>query len=399
MRCLDVIFAFPGGLAGAGDRGDARAVDLNAMLAITVVGVPSFARLIRASVLSLKEQASRRPGCSGPARAGSIIRHILPNSVSTVIVYGTLEIGKTVVFAAGLSFLGLGVQPPTPEWGRCWPTAARYWPSPRTSRPSRADHLPGDARFQHPRRRPPRRPRSAPAPLNAAELLQEGGVGVQEVLLGRKPYGGLSTQVMSPTAVVCQPSVAYSRRSVANNSCTGAALQHRIELDPIVAAQRFGSPIGAETNDDARLRVDDQRDRRTIRDVAPHFSTRSRTRWLGEAISTAMSAVSGGRSPLRRARCGNRSSGTPPRRAPANRAHRRRAARRRHRESTRPRESIDQLRQARLEEAMLPLWRHLLHHHPVDQLERPASPRAARGTAPASSAAWIAISGLPDIPT
>ena len=45
------------------------------------------------------------------------MRHILPNSVSTVVVYGTLEVGKTVVFAAGLSFLGLGVQLPTPEWG------------------------------------------------------------------------------------------------------------------------------------------------------------------------------------------------------------------------------------------------------------------------------------------
>ena len=53
----------------------------------------------------------------GAGNARIVARHILPNSVSTVVVYGTLEVGKTVVFAASLSFLGLGVQPPTPEWG------------------------------------------------------------------------------------------------------------------------------------------------------------------------------------------------------------------------------------------------------------------------------------------
>jgi peptide/nickel transport system permease protein len=118
MRCLDVIFAFPAVLLALAIVATLGPSISNAMLAITVVGVPSFARLIRASVLSLKEQAFVEAArMLGAGQGRLILRHILPNSVSTVIVYGTLEVGKTVVFAAGLSFLGLGVQPPTPEWG------------------------------------------------------------------------------------------------------------------------------------------------------------------------------------------------------------------------------------------------------------------------------------------
>ena len=90
----------------------------NAMLAITVVAVPPFASLIRSEVLTLKAQAfvdAARGLGAGDRRI--VLRHILPNSVWTVVVYGTLEVGKTVVFAAGLSFLGLGIEPPNPEWG------------------------------------------------------------------------------------------------------------------------------------------------------------------------------------------------------------------------------------------------------------------------------------------
>lgn len=118
MRTLDVVFAFPAILLALAIVATLGPSISNAMLAITVVGVPSFARLIRASVLSLKEQAFVEAARALGAGDGRIIaRHILPNSVSTVVVYATLEVGKTVVFAASLSFLGLGVQPPTPEWG------------------------------------------------------------------------------------------------------------------------------------------------------------------------------------------------------------------------------------------------------------------------------------------
>ena len=118
MRCLDVIFAFPAILLALAIVATLGPSISNAMLAIAVVGIPSFARLIRASVLTLKEQAFVEAARALGAGSGRIIlRHLLPNSVSTVVVFGTLEVGKTVVFAAGLSFLGLGVQPPTPEWG------------------------------------------------------------------------------------------------------------------------------------------------------------------------------------------------------------------------------------------------------------------------------------------
>jgi peptide/nickel transport system permease protein len=118
MRCLDVIFAFPAILLALAIVATLGPSINNAMLAITVVGIPPFARLMRASVLGLKQQAFVEAAQALGAGGGRIVlHHILPNSVSTVVVYGTLEVGKTVVFAAGLSFLGLGVQPPTPEWG------------------------------------------------------------------------------------------------------------------------------------------------------------------------------------------------------------------------------------------------------------------------------------------
>jgi peptide/nickel transport system permease protein len=118
MRCLDIIFAFPAILLALAIVATLGPSLSNAMLAITVVAVPPFARLIRSAVLTLKAQAFVEAARASGAGDGRIVlRHILPNSVSTVVVYGTLEVGKTVVFAAGLSFLGLGIQPPNPEWG------------------------------------------------------------------------------------------------------------------------------------------------------------------------------------------------------------------------------------------------------------------------------------------
>lgn len=117
-RSLDVFFAFPAILLALAIVSSLGPSIYNAMLAITVVGVPSFARLVRSSVLGVKGQpfveAARALGASNRS---IIVRHVLPNTVSPVIVYATLQTGNTIVFAAALSFLGLGVQPPTPEWG------------------------------------------------------------------------------------------------------------------------------------------------------------------------------------------------------------------------------------------------------------------------------------------
>ncbi|MFW0967695.1 MAG: nickel ABC transporter permease subunit NikC [Thermacetogeniaceae bacterium] len=118
MRFVDILLAFPNlilALVIAGMLGPGL---LNVMLAVSVVGWVGYARVIRGLVLSVKEKeyimAAR---ASGTPEWAVIIRHILPNVLSPVIVLATLDIGSLVLSISGLSFLGLGAQPPTPEWG------------------------------------------------------------------------------------------------------------------------------------------------------------------------------------------------------------------------------------------------------------------------------------------
>lgn len=118
MRFMDVILAFPSFLLAIAIITVLGRGLQNALLAIAVVNVPVFARLVRASVLSLKEQefvnASRALGAS-PFRL--LFIRILPNAIPTLIVQATLSIASAILEAAALSFLGLGAQEPTPEWG------------------------------------------------------------------------------------------------------------------------------------------------------------------------------------------------------------------------------------------------------------------------------------------
>lgn len=90
----------------------------NAALAVGISGIPRFARVTRAATLSIAErdfvEAARAIGSSAPR---VVLRHLLPNLGPTLIVIGTLDLGSAVLFTATLSFLGLGAQPPTPEWG------------------------------------------------------------------------------------------------------------------------------------------------------------------------------------------------------------------------------------------------------------------------------------------
>lgn len=90
----------------------------NVIVAVGIATIPRFARLVRSTVLSLREvtyiEASQALGA--PDRR-VLLKHILPNSLAPVIVQATLSMGSTILTAAGLGFLGLGVQPPTPEWG------------------------------------------------------------------------------------------------------------------------------------------------------------------------------------------------------------------------------------------------------------------------------------------
>jgi peptide/nickel transport system permease protein len=118
MRLLDVLLAFPFLLLAIAIVSVLGPSLLNAMLGIAIVSVPAYARVIRASVLSTREEeyvtAARTVGVSP---AGILLGHILPNSISPLIVQATLGIGTAILDVAALSFLGLGAQPPTPEWG------------------------------------------------------------------------------------------------------------------------------------------------------------------------------------------------------------------------------------------------------------------------------------------
>lgn len=118
MRFMDVIMAFPGlvlamALASVLGPGLEKAI-----LALALVGVGGYARLARGSTLSVREEVYVEAARALGAPDASILwRHILPNIVSPLVVRGTLGMGFTVLLAASLSFIGLGAQPPTPEWG------------------------------------------------------------------------------------------------------------------------------------------------------------------------------------------------------------------------------------------------------------------------------------------
>ncbi|MBA3440179.1 MAG: ABC transporter permease subunit, partial [Pyrinomonadaceae bacterium] len=91
---------------------------MSVLIGVVSVWWASYARVVRALTLSLRErrfiEAARAVGVS-PTRI--IVRHIIPNIISSIIVLATIEMGRLMLVIAGLSFLGLGVQPPTPEWG------------------------------------------------------------------------------------------------------------------------------------------------------------------------------------------------------------------------------------------------------------------------------------------
>jgi ABC-type dipeptide/oligopeptide/nickel transport system permease subunit len=118
MRFMDVLLAFPSLLLAIAIVSVLGRGIENALLAIAIVTIPVYARVVRASVLSVKERefvsASRALGAN---HFGILFSRILPNALPPLIVQGTLGIATAILEAAALSFLGLGAQPPTPEWG------------------------------------------------------------------------------------------------------------------------------------------------------------------------------------------------------------------------------------------------------------------------------------------
>ncbi len=127
MRLTDVVFAVPS-LVLAMVIAAMLGPDIkNMMIALTAVAWPSYARLVRGDILSVKRRdyvtAARTLGASGPR---ILLRHILPNSIYPSVVVASLDIGYVVLTAASLSFLGLGAQPGTADWGQLI-AMARNW--------------------------------------------------------------------------------------------------------------------------------------------------------------------------------------------------------------------------------------------------------------------------------
>lgn len=118
QRVIDVLLSFPGFLLALALVAVLGVGTMNVVFAVGLGVVPACVRLVRASTLSIRSreyvEAARAAGAGG---ASIIWRHVLPNAVAPVVIQATLGLGATLLTAAGLGFLGLGVQQPTPEWG------------------------------------------------------------------------------------------------------------------------------------------------------------------------------------------------------------------------------------------------------------------------------------------
>lgn len=118
MRILDVLLAFPPILLALGIAASLGPGTWNLIASLMVIGVPVFARLTRAAVLGVRSRLFIEAAeALGAGRNAVLGRHVLPNIVAPILVYVTLQCGRTVIAATGLSFLGLGAPPPAPDWG------------------------------------------------------------------------------------------------------------------------------------------------------------------------------------------------------------------------------------------------------------------------------------------
>lgn len=118
MRFIDIMLSFPGVLLALAIIAILGPGLINVIIAISIWSIPTFTRLVRSQVLQIKEYeyvlAAEALGVRDPI---ILIKHILPNCIGPIIVYATLRIASAILSAAALSFLGLGAQPPLPEWG------------------------------------------------------------------------------------------------------------------------------------------------------------------------------------------------------------------------------------------------------------------------------------------
>jgi len=118
QRLADVLLSFPGFLLALSLVSMLGVGLQNVIIAVGISAIPSFIRLVRGSVLSIREDVFVEAARALRQRPSVIlVRHVLPNAMAPIIVQATLNLGGSILVAAGLGFLGLGVQPPTAEWG------------------------------------------------------------------------------------------------------------------------------------------------------------------------------------------------------------------------------------------------------------------------------------------
>jgi len=127
MRFMDIMMSIPKTVLAIAIATTLGPGLTNAMIAVAISSVPEFARVVRASTMTVKDQeyieAARSIGCK---KSRIILRYVFPNIMAPIIVQVTLGIGVAIILAASLSFLGLGIQPPTPEWGAMLSASRTY---------------------------------------------------------------------------------------------------------------------------------------------------------------------------------------------------------------------------------------------------------------------------------
>lgn len=127
MRLVDILSSIPGMLMAIVISAVMGTGFDKCILAISVSTIPQFVRILRASIMSVRKmeylEAAESVNCS---ELRIIIRHVLPNSFSSLIVTATMGVAGSILMAAGLSYVGLGIQPPTPEWGAMLSGARNY---------------------------------------------------------------------------------------------------------------------------------------------------------------------------------------------------------------------------------------------------------------------------------
>jgi len=127
MRLIDVMFAFPGILLAILIVAVMGPGIFNLVVALVVFAAPTLSRIVRSSVLSLKsEEFVQAARVNGASRARIMIHHLLPNIMAPIIVFATLGVAGSLLTTASLGFLGLGVQPPTAEWGAMLSVGRNY---------------------------------------------------------------------------------------------------------------------------------------------------------------------------------------------------------------------------------------------------------------------------------